>query len=339
MGKTALVTRVLSDLERNQWPHTGANIPVDGILYMSTRTAGITLERLFHDTARMVGGEQTEVLRSTWQSRHLSTSEKIDRLLSHLTNGLYVILLDNMEDLLDEERRIVDEDLRTFFERSLIGDHGARLVVTSRLPLALPRNVMQRDRQVPLEDGLPVNDGITMLRDLDPNNICGLRDAPADLLADVVKRLHRIPRALEILAGILDNDRLLRLEDLLDRFYRQDDVVNELIRQAYTQLDRGTRRVLHALAVLAVPITLSSAAIDFLLEPFTPGLDVPGIVQRLARANMIKLERSTGVIRLHPIDRDYAYGDLRETGVYSVTALELRAAEDYRGLRLPPERW
>lgn len=46
MGKTALVSKVLRDLEKNRWPHTD-DIPLDGIVYLSTRTAGISLERLF----------------------------------------------------------------------------------------------------------------------------------------------------------------------------------------------------------------------------------------------------------------------------------------------------
>lgn len=37
MGKTALASKVLSDLEQNRWPHTDDEIPVDGIVYLSTR--------------------------------------------------------------------------------------------------------------------------------------------------------------------------------------------------------------------------------------------------------------------------------------------------------------
>lgn len=47
IGKTALVCHVLGGLEDNRWPHTGEAVAVDGIVYLSTRTSGISLERLF----------------------------------------------------------------------------------------------------------------------------------------------------------------------------------------------------------------------------------------------------------------------------------------------------
>ena len=74
MGKTALASKVLRDLERHRWPHTDDDIPLDGIVYLSTRTAGISLERLFLGCAKLLGGESEKRLNAAWWSTDLSTS-------------------------------------------------------------------------------------------------------------------------------------------------------------------------------------------------------------------------------------------------------------------------
>ena len=103
MGKTALASKVLRDLEQHRWPHTDDDIPLDGIVYLSTRSAGISLERLFLDYAKMLGGEQEQQLNSIWTNPKLDTKEKVSHLFDALREGQFVILLDNMEDLLDDK--------------------------------------------------------------------------------------------------------------------------------------------------------------------------------------------------------------------------------------------
>jgi tetratricopeptide (TPR) repeat protein len=337
MGKTALASKILADLERNIWPHVEDERPVDGIVYLGVGTAGISLERLFLDCARMLGGEQARELEKVWASPRLRTAEKVEHLLDAMRGGLYVILLDHLEDLLDADGQITDPDLRTFFETSLRREHDARLLITSRVPLAFPREVMRFDQRVPLQEGVPIPEGIAILRELDPNNECGLRDASDKQLAQVVERLHGWPRALEVFAGILRDDPLASLEDMLARFYEQEEVAEHLIEEGYKRLDASARQVMQALAVFGQPVKL--LAVDFLLQPFAPGLDVPEVARRLIRAHMVSADRASGTVRLNPIDRDYAYAELPEQGAYSRATLHRRAAEYYRQLRAPRERW
>ena len=51
MGKTALASRVLADLEHGILPVPGEDreIVVDGILYLSARSTGLGLERIYAD--------------------------------------------------------------------------------------------------------------------------------------------------------------------------------------------------------------------------------------------------------------------------------------------------
>jgi tetratricopeptide (TPR) repeat protein len=341
MGKTALACKVLQDLERHRWPYTEDELPVDGIVYLSTRTAGISLERLFLDCAKLLGGEEQERLNAMWTNPQIETEEKIARLLKALRDGRYVILLDNLEDLLDDRGQLTDDDLRLFFERALMSSQGAQLLVTSRVALAFRREVMRFDRQVKLLEGLPIEDGVALLRELDPNGDYGLRDASEEQLAEAVELTHGVPRALEVLAGILANDPFATLDEVMETFYEQEDVVQALIEENYRRLDRDARRVIEALAVFRKPVP--PLAVDFLLEPFAPGLDVPSVVQRLKRTNIVSVDRAAKTVTLHPIDQDYAYSQLPEEdeteAAYTRQALERRAADYYVQLRTPEDTW
>lgn len=341
MGKTALACKVLQDLERHRWPHTDEEIPLHGIVYLSTRTDGVSLERLFLNCARLLGDRGQERLNAVWTNPQLETREKVTRLLEALSEGWYVILLDNLEELLDEEGEIEDDGLRLFFEEGVRASGGARMVVTSRVSLAFRREVMRFDRQVRLLEGLPLEDGVTLLQELDPNGDYGLRDAPEAKLGKAVRLTHGVPRALEVLAGILANDPFISLEEVLDTFYEQEDVVQSLIEENYQRLDMDARRVIEALAVFKKPVV--PLAVDYLLEPLAPGLDLSDVLRRLTRTNVVSVDRVAKTVTLHPIDEDYAYGQLPdEEGIesdYNRQALERRAADYYAEFRAPEETW
>lgn len=341
IGKTALASKVLGDLERHCWPHTTEDIPLDGMAYLSTHTAGISLERIFRDCARILDGKAGKRLNAVWTNPKQRIEDKVTHLSDTLNSGRYLILLDGLEDLLDDSGQLVDPDLQLFFEHSLTASGGAQLLATSRVALAFRRELMRFDRHVRLLEGLPVSDSIAFLRELDPNGDCGLRDAPEWQLTEAVKVVHGVPRALEVLVSILANDPFATLAEVLDRFYEQQDVARALIEENYKRIDSSARRVIEALAVFKRPVP--PLAVDYLLEPFVPGLDVPGIIRRLTRTNIVRVDRAAKLVTLHPIDQDYAYSQLPEekTGesAYTRQALERRAACYYVQLHTPPETW
>ena len=336
IGKTALASKVLGDLENNHWPHTDNRIPVDGIVYLSTRTQGLNLEKLFLDCAALLGGEKEAALTRAWANTNLRTGEKIERLLEALDEGLYVILLDHVEDLLDTNGRIADTDLHNFVERSLAAPHGARVLVTSRTPLAFESGLLRFDQRVPLTAGLSIADGVTFLREMDPGGICGLRDLPAEELARAVERLHGIPRALEVLAGIAKAEPLCSLGEILESLHEKD-AADGLIKEGYRRLDKHERLVMEALAVLSRPVP--KVAVEFMVAPSAPGLAVDAVLRRLIELLMVDADRVTKTVKLNPIDQDYAYQQLPKDGEYSRRALERRAADFYAQLRVPREKW
>lgn len=232
---------------------------------------------------------------------------------------------------------MVDDAFRQFLERSLAARHDARLLVTSRIPISLPPDSRAQDHQLPLGAGLSSENGVAMLRDLDPGGSLKLRDATDEELAKVVTRLHGIPRALEAVPTLLTKRPFDTLDEVLARFYGEDDIINALVTDAYRTLDTGARKVVDALAVFGRPAPIW--AVEFVVAGFAPGLDVPAILTRLVWSRMITADRQAKTASLHPVDRDIIIERLPLDGEYSRRALERRVADYYAQLRTPEASW
>jgi tetratricopeptide (TPR) repeat protein/SAM-dependent methyltransferase len=326
MGKTALACHVLRGIEQGRWPHADRGPMIEGIAYLSTRTEnGITLERLFLDCARLLG---SRFLEKVWADPGLDADAKITRLLETFDRRPYIILLDNFEDMLDGDGRLSDLELASFLGRVLGSPgHGLRILVTSRVALQLSPALQHHDHHVALVDGLSIHEGIQLLRELDLNNEWGVGNAPEAKLAEVVRRTHGVPRALELVVATMADNVFLTLDDVVCDFYTQDEVVRRLVEENYRLLNDAARRVVEALAVYAVPVP--PVALDYLLERSAPGLDLPTVFRQLKRSHLVHVDRLNRTATLHPIDQEYLYERLPEKGQYSRQALHARAAEYY----------
>ncbi len=239
MGKTALACYVLQGLEDGIWPQDDEYRSVDGIAYFSTRTTGITAERIFLELAKLLKPEERDRVEKLPANRELSPADKVARLLETpaLRDGRYVVLLDNMEDLVGEDGVVSDPEVRAFI-LGVVGSsgHGVRLVMTSREAIGLDPLMQPFDLHVVLAEGLSVADGVLLLRELDPNGDCGLRQAPEGKLAEVVRRTHGVPRALELVVSILKNNVFVDLDELLRNYYSREEVVEKLVDDNYRRL-------------------------------------------------------------------------------------------------------
>ncbi|MBL8164641.1 MAG: tetratricopeptide repeat protein [Anaerolineae bacterium] len=339
IGKSGLVTKVLGDILLDAWEYLDADAPrpsFGGIIYISTRTRGLSVERIFLDSADLLGGEQQSIIRNLWRSPDFDLETKTVQLLDHFRDGLYIILLDNVEDVQDAQGALTDSDLYHFIEKALHETHNLKLLVTTRLPLALGGDLEKLDKRVRLEDGLPTDDGVAMLRELDHNGEAHFLNEDAAKLAQAATLVHGVPRALEILFSICKQDPFMTLDELIEQ-HREHPEIENLVADNYKRLDGSARFVLDALAVFARPAPLP--ALEFMLQPFAPDVPVRQTVDRLWRMATISVDRPTRTVNLHPIDRDYIYGALPASGDYSRYALEVRAAAYYVTQRLPAEQW
>ena len=343
VGKTALACKVLNDLRQSD------EVRLDGLVYLSAVGTGISLDRIFSDTGKLLSETARSALDTVWSNANLSTKDKVVALLHILGEGKYVLLLDNMETLQDQATGdLLDPDMRTFFETMLAQGGNLQIVLTSREPLNLPRLLRAWERLIPLEEGLPTQDAVRMLRTLDPDGVAGLRHAPDHVLLRLAAKLRGFPRALEAAAGLLLEDSLLTVDDVINNDKLLGEITPVIVQQAIERLNLDAIRVLEALAIFERPATLP--ALTYLLSPYLNTDTLRSIVNRLVRAYYVSFNRVTQAFVLHPIDRDYCYqrvpeGTLDDWRIsdspppYTRHALHHRAARYYAHEHRPQESW
>jgi tetratricopeptide (TPR) repeat protein len=321
IGKTAVACRALAELSVS-----AGNL--SGIVYLSTRTRGISVDVLVDECCAVIPPARAGDLRNAWARPNVSLREKTLRLLEFLRDGEYLILLDNLEDLLDATGKLTRPDLEEFLTISLETSGKVRYLGTSRIPMSLAES---RGVRVDIRDGLPPEEAVAVLRDLDPEGVLEGED-PATLLA-VVTRLHGVPHALELVIGRLMQDPFATLSDVVDVHASRHTVLQELVEHMYRDLDPGARRVMQALAVFGRPVPL--IAVEFVLHELAPGLNVPAVLRWLAAAHFVTVNRHGKTVLLHPLDRDFIYDDIPADGPVSRPSLHRRCAAFYASQQAP----
>ncbi|MFE2475006.1 tetratricopeptide repeat protein [Streptomyces sp. NPDC059389] len=335
IGKSAVAAKVMELLAHGEWPgHARAPLPA-GLVNLSTRTSGVSLERLYLDCARALGPEHEARLLEVWAAGR-PVPDKIDELFAAMGDRLFVILVDNLEDRLLDDGRLDDEELGTFFDCLFRARGTPRLLVTSSLPLRLPPELRRFAAEVELSDGLPPAESVALLRELDLDGSLGVARLSDEELLRAVVRVHGVPRALELLVGAMADDTLLlpTLEEVLEDFTLRGDVVAGLAEDRYQRLGGDSRSVLNVLAVLRTPAPRE--AVEWIVGGLVPALDVTAALSGLLRMRMLSVDRGTRTYALHPMDADLAYGALPAGGPLGRPAWERRAAEWYA--RIAPDR-
>lgn len=351
IGKSAMVCRLLRSLEGGQLPDDGGPLSVDGVVYLSAARSmhRTTLPDLYAGLTKLLPDQIVQQLDSVSKNPQASTRAIMEALLQAFPHGRTVVLLDNFEDMLAVETGQIkdaelDETLRALLE---LPPHGIKIIITTRVApgdLALVQPSLQR--RLNLDTGLEHPYAENILKAMDADGKIGLRDASDDLLAKARERTLGYPRALEHLFGILSADRNTSLEEILDntKGLLPEKVVTVLVGEAFSRLDPTAQRVMQALAIYRYPIP--PAAVDFLLQPFVPGIDSGRVLSRLV--NMQFVHRDKGRYYLHQVDRDYAESritigepDDRDADIPPLTrfALRHRAAEWFKLSRKPREDW
>jgi tetratricopeptide (TPR) repeat protein len=350
-GKTVLVCRLLKSLEVGQLPDDGGPLEVDGIVYLSAvGTRRVNMPNIYSDLSKLLPEEAAAPLDALFKNPLASTEEKMGALLSHFTEGRTLVLLDNFEDLIEPETLAVrdaelDEALRALLN---LPHHTVKVILTTRVaPRSLALFQPSRQRRLDLDEGLESPFAERILREMDEDGKVGLKDESDALLNEARERTRGYPRALEALFAILSTDRDTTLRDILDDTTNllPENVVRELVGEAFNRLDAAAQQVMHALAIYGHPAT--HAAVDYLLKPHMPGVDSAPALKRLV--NMQFARRETGRYHLHPVDRAYALSRVprgeksdrskQAAPPYTQFALLHRAAEYFKKSRLPREDW
>ncbi len=351
VGKTTLVCRILKALEGGRLPDDGGPLQVDGIVYLSAvGSRRVNVPNLFNDLCRLLPEEVVTSLVEVYKSPQSSIEAKMQALLGAFPAGLTVVLLDNFEDLVDQVTfRLSDAELDEALRAALrLPQHGVKFLVTTRVaPRALALFQPARQVRLDLDEGLPSPFAENILRAMDADGKVGLMAAPDDLLTRARERTRGYPRALEALFAILSADRNTSLAEVLDDAARRlpENVVEDLVGEAFSRLDPVAEKVMESLAVYGLPVT--PTAIDYLLKPYQQGVDSSPVLGRLVHMHFARKE--AGRYYLHPVDREYAQSqipigseaDRTQTSppAFSQFALRHRAADYFQQARVPRAEW
>ncbi len=314
MGKTALISKLCEEVERGELrlSSTARKLGADGIIYVSCNAVEKpTLERIVHDVAKILDKGSREELLRHWKDPSCSLVDRVKLFLGKIQNGCYLFVLDNIEDLLAQDNSIVDNELRVFIELSMATPNAVKIMTTGRRSMTIEGPGAHRGRDFFIEKGLPEHVAVALLRDLDPQGVLRLKNASDEILSEVSRRCFGLPRALELITGLLRKRTTLSLKKLLsdDKLFNET-VVENLAAYLYEQMSEEQRHALQALAVYKDPV--GSEALSFLLEPYFPDLDFEACLEELVQicAVTFRCDVEDGIYQLHPIDQHYAYSKI-----------------------------
>jgi len=350
VGKTAMVCRLLTSLERGQLPDDLGELEVGGIVYLSEGGSHrIGFPNLFGDLCQLLPAEAASRLEQIYKDGQRPVRSKVFLLLEEFRDKPVVVLLDNLENIIDPETRsLMQEDLRDALRAILEAPHHTvKILVTTRIP---PQDVLlvqpQRQQTLPLNGGLDSPHAEVLLRALDADGTVGLRNAPDHVLNSVRLRTRGFPRALEAFYGALSADRSTTLEELLSKAEHAlpENVVEVLVGEAFSRLDRNAQMVMQALAIFARPVP--PVAVDFLLQSFVQAADSAPTLNRLVNMHFVRKEQ--GRFYLHPVDLAYALtlvptaaqdNGNGQQNIFTQRALQKHASEYFRQIRRPRSEW
>lgn len=334
IGKTALVCKVLSDYEKQGH--------LDGAIYLrADTTPPLNLTSLLNKLGELLPDDHPFHIRL--KDSNASNADKAHTLLDGLRGRHVVVYLDNLETLQHPTTSsLIDDDLRHFFELILEARGGGvmSLIVTSRYPLAFPSHLRQYETAIRLDDGLPIQDAVAFLRDMDKDHILTDDDAQ---LAKWAQKVGGFPRGLETLVGYLYGGANHHIDDLLtDEALFRDEILSNMVHHAHDALPAPFRQVLAGVAVIGQATT--RLELDYLLTPYLDSSQLRDILERLTDARFLIYNRQTRTYSLHPIDQQYALTSLSsQINIYDSSftrdALHQRMAGYYLARRKPKATW
>ena len=290
IGKTALVSRLLQDLE------AGLRCAPIEFAYVSA------------------GG---------------SVPVSPDLLRTHLRSGGYaggalpssgsktILVLDQAELLLDDDGDWKSPELGIFLSELAERRLFHLILLSRRIPspevlAALPH------KRIAMTDGLPVKDARQLLLEADRECQLGLADVPAAVEA-FLEQANGNPRALELIVAALVADPMLEPQRLAENLTAVPDIAAELLADSYLALNEFAREVVSILAIAG-----STMPIDVLRKVVVDDAELEHCLRKLASHEIVKYDRANRRVRLDPFDVSYVMHQIEPE---QMLALHRRIAE------------
>lgn len=363
IGRTALAEKCIRDLTEG-----GGSAPIsvrlapllDGVTYLSARgnwgkakAPGDMVHELYQCCTELVRPEQAgDRLREIWkgsariQYKVAQLIEELKSLGSGEVARRFLIAIDDIDALLDQRGWFSKDyaEVALMVESMLASPHGPLLIATSLQPMQPPTALASLLINKPLNDGLPEEEAIARLRDLDPGGVGLLGRASAEELRQIVTLVHGAPKALDLVHGLLHNDSGLTIGDIKERFYKDEEVVSQLSAWRWQQLGELEQRIMVVMTVYGRPVPIE--AIHHLLSVWpnstASSVSVGDAIHRLIQSAVLQRDPANGAFSMDAIDRDIcARRSFVGDGGVDRLLLHKQAATYYRtcAVRIAPAQW
>ena len=341
MGKTALATKLIQVLQYpNGTPLIQHGLETGGtrVVYLSLRDSeNRSPDKIAQMICRVLPPSEAHALQSQWK-KQTSISDSVEFSFRVFAERSLLLVLDNFEDVLNSDNHIANEysNLGGFIELGMELDHRVRIVATSRRSVVFSPEVEGRIGyrcvELPLEDGLPTDDAVDLLRELDVDGRLALKSAVDEVLQTLARRCFGIPRTLETVVGTLRQKRTWNIDRLLTNENQLKQLISNPSRELYGSLAPDEQLVMQTLALYGRPSP--PLAVKYLL----PGLDVDEILDVLVRNYVAHFDGQH--FGLHPLDNEFAYNQIPESGeCHTRGKWHMQAAAYYREIGAPVASW
>lgn len=329
IGKTALLSMIGTELEqaaRNEGCDSAA-LPAQRAAYVECQEIVEYPLHLFTVYLKeLLDASQQTAFMMYWEQPELSLRRKLEYLLDQLSGRRYLVILDNLGCLLNEDGTFRFSEHRTFFHTLLSRKRQLRVLAASHRMLCEDLPVLIEPLR--LETGLPEEDAIHLLREC----VERLRDSPEAELREAARKTGGHPFLLRHLILEMRHMPSLTLSRLLNDQQRFAQKVSHDLFARYQEIFAGPADlVLQALAVFNRPVPCPAVA--HLLDGHLSADDVEEVLNRLFLDRVVRYDQGTGRYALgHTLFYNYSDGEIPNDGDLSRVVLHHRAAEYYTRL-------
>ncbi len=238
-----------------------------------------------------------------------TTPQDEDELIIAICQALqqkrYLLVLDNLETLLNQDGGWLDQGYSKFFQRWFAAASSSIILMTSRQQPQLPRNTLNQSHWLSL-DGLDLPAGVALLRELE---IQGTNSE----LEDFVKRAGGHPLLLTLAAGLLKDEAgdAADIKALKQNIYQifgshHDDPeasLAKILEASVFMLESGLRDLLLLICVFPTPFNLKY--LKALRDLETSESQLRQLVKRSLLQEKRKAQEEMWTFQFQPLIQEY----------------------------------
>lgn len=336
-GKSALIEKLICELTNHYCVEDSVfESEIDSIVWVDFRAEEArTIDAIFNLVNKTFPKTKSDDFHNGWNSEP-NFSNKLDFLFGRLlSRDRRLIILDNFESILDNTK--ISEkynDIEKFINSFLNIDHTSIIIATSRRSLTLSPEIEGkhglRKKEIIMDYGLPTEEAIDLIIDLDSDGQCHIEETGRDTLNHVVKQLNCVPRTLETLIGVLKND-----ERDISEFYKEgefDNLIANPAKELINILKKEQKQIIEVLSIFNKSV--KKEAIEF----FYPDLNVNRLLVSLKRCFAVKMNENRQYY-LHSIIQRIVVNQIGENDNHSKSELHKKAADWYATQHLDESKW